>query len=89
MQLMDWRAKMVMVFLSRFQHERLLRCLKKIHGPDQSGLDELSRFACRILFAKENEKSLSRVRSRSDGEAIFVDPETNKKYIFHIGDFRR
>lgn len=89
MQLIDWRAKLVMVFLSRFQHERLMHCLKRVHDRDQPDLDELSRLACRILFAKENEKALSRVRSRSYGKAVFTDPETGKKYIFNIGDFRR
>jgi len=89
MQLIDWRAKMVMVFLGRFQHGRLMHCLKRVHDRDQPDLAELSRLACRILFAKENEQSLSRVRNQSYGKAIFIDPGTGKKYVFHIGDFHR
>ena len=87
--MIDWRAKLVMVFLGRFQNKRLMHCLKRVHDQDQRDMDQLSRFACRILFAKENEQSLSKVRNQSCGEAVFIDPETNKKYVFHIGDFHR
>lgn len=89
MQLIDWRAKLVMVFLGRFQHKRLTQCLKRVHDRDQPDLDELSRMACRILFAKENEKALARVRSESYGTVTFTDPQTGKRYDFNIGDYHR
>lgn len=89
MQLIDWRTKLVMVFLVRFRRKQLQNCMKNIHGRGKSDLNDLSRMAWRILFAKENETALKLVRNKSYGMATFIDPLDGSKYVFNISDYYR